>query len=103
MKYKTIFKINAVISIAISLFITIKGSLSRGYLACMGLKEVTQCGISQMLIQVAVFFIIAFVALTLIIGGIKLLFKKRKPKAVKEERIEIKEKPKKEKEEIIKI
>ena len=101
MRWKTIFKINAVISIAISLYITIQGFISHGEPVCLGLKEVTKCTIPQMLIQVAVFTIIAFAALTLILGGTKLLFKKRKPKAAKREKIEIpKEKPKKE---IIKI
>ena len=85
MKYKTIFKINAVLSLIISLYITIQGFISHGEPVCLGLKEITRCGFVQVLMQVLVLAIIAFVALTLVLGGLKLLFKKRKSKKEKPE------------------
>lgn len=110
MKYKTIFKINTVLGLAISLYITIQGFISHGAPVCLGLTEITRCGFGQVLMQVLVLAIIAFVALTLIFGGLKLLFKKRKSKQTKLTS-SLKEKPSKEvkeeieepKEEIIKI
>ena len=106
------FKINLYLSVAAALYLTIQGSLKQGYIACMGLTQVTQCSILQAAIQIFVFTIIVFIALTLIFGGIKILFKKRKSKPKKinpiKEKVKIKETTKvetiKEKpEEIIKI
>ena len=89
MKTKT--QINMIISIVLSLYISIKGSMTNGWFTCISVTQVTECGFLKWIIQVVVLIII----FALILLGIEKLvvdsynkYTKKIKKNIKKEEVE---------------
>ncbi|MBD3354412.1 hypothetical protein GF361_00325 [Candidatus Woesearchaeota archaeon] len=101
MKFKKILKTNTIIGIIISLYFSIKGSMTNGWFTCMTLNEVQSCTVIGWVLQIIILSIIFIVILIGIFYGMLRLFKsvkKEKPEEKKKKKEETKKEkdPKKE-------
>jgi uncharacterized membrane protein (UPF0182 family) len=98
MKIKTTTKVNSVISIILSLFFSIKGSINYGWFSCMGLREIQKCSFFNWLFQIVILFIVFLLIIIGIEYGAKYLYKSYSKKTPEEpEKVEEKQAPKEEK------
>ena len=75
---KIILKLNIVISLALSIYLAVKGSINHGWYTCMSFSQTFRCNLIKWLSQIGLLALIIFVALFIVIFGIKFLFAKRK-------------------------
>ena len=103
METKKLIKINLIIGIIISLFLSIKGAINYGWFSCIGLMVIKECSLFKWILQIIILSIVFTLLLILIEYGAKHLyksFKEKKPGSVPKKKEEVKEKVEELKEEI---
>jgi phosphotransferase system glucose/maltose/N-acetylglucosamine-specific IIC component len=96
MNHKNILKAGIISGAIISLYFSIKGSMTNGWFTCMNLTQVQSCNVLMWLFQVLVFGLIFTGVVIGIIYGVIFLFRKVKDDEPKEEAKEKKVEKKKE-------
>ncbi len=107
---KTLLKINFTASLILALYLSIKGSINKGWFSCLGIMRVRSCSWFGWLLQIIILIAVFVLIFTGIWHGVKYLIKSVEKEEVKEKVEEVKkeieeEKPTEEpkKKEVIKI
>ncbi|MBW2995535.1 hypothetical protein KY312_04220 [Candidatus Woesearchaeota archaeon] len=75
MKWKTIIKIDLVISVVVAVLLMMRGVMTQNKLTC-GILNLTECALKQWLTQLLIFFVVIFIIIIILVVVFKLIAKR---------------------------